>query len=114
MLKKILNLSLLLSLCFVTSCAGLPPDEPLCTEITVERGFCVRMMSGHTFEVNEHMKLNGKTWWEMKPSMVYMPASTWAALKKWIIKTCKNNSQCDGADASWDRTVEIIEDKVKP
>jgi hypothetical protein len=113
-LKKISKLSLLLSLSFVTSCAGLPPDEPLCTEITIARGFCVRMMSGQTFEVNDDVKLNGKTWWDMKPTMVYMPASTWAALKKWIIKTCKNNSQCDSAVASWDRTVEIIDDNVNP
>ena len=112
MLKLILSVLLLSSFLSLISCAGLPPDEPLCTEINPERAYCVRMMSGKQFEISETKKFNGQTWWELKPTVISMPASTWRELKKWIIKICKNNSQCDDAVAGWDRTVKIIDDQV--
>lgn len=100
-------------LLFFGGCAGLPPDEPLCTEITHERGYCVRMMSGKDFEINETEKFKGMTWWEMRPYMIQMPPQTWKELKTWIIKICKNNSQCDDAVSSWERTVEKIDKQAQ-
>lgn len=93
----------------LNSCAGLPPDEPLCVEITMTRGYCVKTMSGDTFVVDEVNLLEGKTWWDMRPTMIQMPASTWAKFKIWINKICKNNSQCDSAVANWQRTVNTID-----
>lgn len=113
MLKLILKTSFVLSLFLLTSCVTVPPDEPICTEITMTRGYCVKIMSGQEFEVNEDNKLNGKTWWEMRPAMIQMPASTWAALKAWIIKSCKGNDKCEKAVANWERTVKIIDDRVE-
>lgn len=111
-LKLILSALLLLSLLFVISCAGTPPNVPLCVELSPERAHCVRIMTSEQFEVNEERKLDGKTWWEHKPSVISMPATTWRELKKWIIKICKNNQACDSQVASWDRTVETIDSKI--
>lgn len=101
-----------LLLCVLSGCAGMPEDRPICTEVSPVEGFCVRIISGKSFTVNESQKYEGKTWWEMRPAMILMPASTWASLKAWIIKTCKNNQQCDKL-ASWQRTVEIIDTQVE-
>lgn len=113
MLKKISKLLSVISLTLLANCAGLPPDEPLCTEITMSRGYCVRMMSGEGFEISDEKLYEGKTWWELRPTMIQMPAKTWKELKKWIIKICKNNSQCDSAVADWERTVHKIDQVVK-
>lgn len=114
MLKKSLKMLSVLSFVLLASCAGNPPDEPLCTELTVSRGYCVRMISGEGFEVDDERLYDGKTWWELRPTMIQMPAKTWAELKKWIIKICKNNNQCDDAVANWERTVDRIDNVVKP
>lgn len=112
MLKKILNLSLVSSFVLLANCAGLPPDEPLCKELTLSRGYCVTTMTGKGFDVDDTHLLDGKTWWEHRPTMIQMPAKTWREFKKWIIKICKNNSQCDDTVAGWDRTVERIDSVV--
>ena len=81
MLRKIsLSLSAL-SLNFLTSCATSPPDIPACIEITMSRGYCINTISAKEFEVNETTKLDGKSWWEARPSMIMLPASSWAKLK---------------------------------
>lgn len=45
--------------------------------------------------------------------MIQMPASTWRELKKWIIKTCKNNDQCESSVSNWERTVNSIDEQVE-
>ena len=113
MLKNILSLLSLISFVFLLSaCAGLPPDKPLCTELSLDRGYCVKMMSGESFEVSDTKPYQGKTWWEMRPTMIRMPLETWVDLKKWIIKICKNNSQCDSAVSNWERTVNKIDEAI--
>ena len=77
------------------------------------RGYCEKTMSGKDFEVNDTQKLNGKTWWELRPTMIQMPATTWKSFKAWINKICKNNDQCDDAVANWERTVNTIDSAVK-
>lgn len=109
-MKRILRaLSAISFALLLEACAGLPPDKPLCTELTPTRAYCVNTMSGADFEVNEVQKLDGKTWWEMRPTNIQMPSQTWKAFKVWINKICKNNSQCDSAVANWERTVNKID-----
>lgn len=91
----------------------MPPDAPFCTEITPDRGYCVWSVSGRDMEVNETNKLEGKTWWELRPTMIRMPISTWKAYKAFIIKTCKKNKKmCDKAISQWERTVHQIDGAV--
>jgi hypothetical protein len=71
------------------------------------------MMSGKSFEISEKTPYQKLTWWEMRPHMIQMPASTWRELKKWIIKTCKNNDQCESSVSNWERTVNSIDEQVE-
>lgn len=69
-------------------------------------------MSGKEINVDETHKLNGKTWWEGRVAMIQMPASSYAQLKAWIIKTCKKVN-CDTAVTSWERTLETVDKNVQ-
>lgn len=110
MLNIISKLLLLSSFALLASCAGLPPDEPMCTEINMTEGFCVHWISGKSFTINEDKKYNGKTWWELRPTMILVPSSSYKNIKPWIIKVCKKHEkQCQQEVSSWERTLNIID-----
>ena len=67
------------------------------------------ILTGREFEVDEENKFENKTWWEMRPAMIQMPASSWAQIKAYIIKTCKKYDICQKEVSSWDRTLNIID-----
>lgn len=70
-------------------------------------------MSSKEFEVNETLKFNDKTWWELRPYMIYMPIHSWAEIKKFIIGICRKTKKCGGKTISnWERTVNVIDDKM--
>lgn len=108
-LKK--SLPLLLSL-LISGCAIKPKDDPLCKELSMTRGYCVNMLSGKAYEVNEEQRLNGKTWWDMRPTNIQMPIDTWKNLKEFIIRVCKKYDNCDENVSSWERTLNVIDEKV--
>lgn len=92
----------------------MPPDKPLFVEISPTEGFGVNIMSGKQITVDDTHKYEGMTWWEMRPYMILMPASTWAPLKAWIIKICKANPrQCDKAVGNWEKTVNTIDKQLE-
>lgn len=113
--KNILKILLgIWSSLLISSCAVTPPDVPLCTEISPSRGYCVNTISSKEFEVNETKKLNGKSWWEHRPLMIYTPVGSWVEIKKFIIKICKKSNMCDGRNiTSWKRTVKAIDKAIK-
>lgn len=97
----------------LTACATKPPDITACVEMSISRGECVRVVSGQRIRVDEDHKLNGKTWWEMRPTNIILPLESWIDLKKFIIKTCKNNkNMCDKEISSWDRSIQHIDDSL--
>lgn len=116
-LRKLTLLSFILSL---SACATNPPDAPICVEMAPDRGYCTRMISGESFEVDEtHPMIDGttgekKTWWEMRPIMLQVPPATWAGIKKFIVKICKKTGQCGDAEiASWNRVTDSVDSKLK-
>ena len=110
MQKTILRLLCAISFTLLASCATPPPNVPVCAELTPDRGSCVYTVTGEQVEINETNKLEGKTWWEMRPAMLQMPASAWAKVKSWIIKVCKKNPKmCEDAVTSWDRTLDNVD-----
>lgn len=114
MLKKFLLISFLLSLNLLASCASKPPDVPVCVEIHPEKGKCIRIMSGETFTVDETHLYDKKTWWDMRPAMIQVPAASWAELKAYIIKMCKKTNVCGKEVPSWDRSLETVDKTLKP
>jgi len=108
-LKKLIPFLILFIL---TSCATNPPDVPLCTEITPARGYCIHTLSSKEYSIDDENLYEGKTWWDLRPTMIFMPSASWAKIKAFIIKVCKKHG-CNGQDiTSWQRTVEIIDNKV--
>lgn len=107
---SVISLSLLISGCAVT-----PPDVPLCTEISPNRGFCVNTISSKEFEINDTQLYNEKSWWDLRPLMIYMPSDSWKEIKSFIIKVCKMSKKCKHKQvSSWERTVKTIDSKVMP
>lgn len=104
---------ILLSVLLLDGCAVKPPDSPLCVEITPTRGSCTKIISGESFDVDDDHKFEDKTWWEHRPAMILMPASTWKELKTYIIKMCKKTNMCDKEITNWERTVDQLDNKIQ-
>lgn len=109
----ILKLLLLISLGLLSSCSITPPDVPLCTQINPDKGYCVNTISSKEFEISKEKPYKGKTWWEIRPYMIYMPTESWVEIKAFIIKICKKSRKCKNKQvSSWNRTIEAIDKKI--
>ncbi len=103
---------------FLSSCAGSPPDVPLCVEISPTRGWCTNTVSNKEFEINDKNPYSFSegqkpmTWWELRPTFVLVPAPSWAKIKAWIIKSCKGTKQCDKEIDSWERKIDSVDQKI--
>ncbi len=118
MLRKSLLMISALSLSLLISCASVP-DIPVCTEISLSRGWCTNTISDQEFFIDElrphsftGKKEDAKTWWELRPYMVYVPFPSWAELKAYIIKQCKRTN-CKEYVASWERKIQGLDDKIQ-
>ena len=85
---------------------------PVCVEISPVKGYCVHTISEKEFYVDHNEKLNGKTWWEMRPAMVFVPPQSWAELKAYVIKVCKKFKECAKDIGSWERKTQQIDSKM--
>lgn len=120
MLKKNLLIpSVLLSSLLISGCASTPPDVPICMELSPTRGWCTYTIKNQEFEISEdkpHTFTEGQkpmTWWELRPTFIYVPSPSWAKLKAWIIKTCKATNQCDKAIGSWQRKIDEVDSRIE-
>ena len=91
----------------------MPPDKPICVETEIYEGHCTKIISGERFVINETNKYEDKTWFEHRPYMLLMPASTWTELKAYIVKACKRYGNCQKEISSWEKTVQIVDDQLK-
>jgi hypothetical protein len=78
----------------------------------MDRGICIETISGRKFDITETEKFENQSWWSMRPSMIMMPATSWAKLKVWIIAQCKKTGACDKEIASWNRTIESVDETL--
>ena len=100
-------LIILLSL-ITYSCAQVP-DVPLCKEINPDKGWCSWTLSQGGFFVDEARPYafdpkkpeQLSTWWEIRPVMIQIPPHSWAELKKFIIKSCRNSKDCPDDVGDW-------------
>lgn len=91
------------------------PDKPVCMEISMTRGFCTNTVSDKEFFIDEDHPYSftgdakdAKTWWQMRPFMLLVPADSWAAFKIYIIQECKRTN-CDQFVQSWDRKINDLD-----
>jgi hypothetical protein len=92
-------------------------DEPVCVEETPDRAYCVTIITGREFFIDDEHPYKGTdgkmyTWWEIRPAMLQLPPGTWHRLKVLLIKLCKDKKAiCDKEVFGWDRTVQKVEAK---
>jgi len=111
-LKNVLLIVLSSSYLFIlSSCSSIKElDVPFCVEVNINKGFCTTPISGKDQWVDDVNLLEGKSWWEMRPTMILIPPTTYAALKSFIIKQCKKNpDMCYKEIPSWDRATTVID-----
>jgi hypothetical protein len=113
MTLKLGNCLVLLPVLILISCSSIDSlDVPLCTRVSASKGFCTYLLSPRDQFVDDTHLLNGKTWFDLQPTMIYVPKESWAAIKKYIIKECKRTNRCDNAVESWDRTITVLDAQV--
>jgi hypothetical protein len=76
------------------------------------KGYCTTIISGKGQTIDDTNKLDGKTWFEMRPEMILVPIETWAALKKYLIMNCRRYKQCNVNIDSWNRSMKTIDSKI--
>ena len=110
-MKSLIVLGSLLSL--LTSCAGVSvPDFPACIELHPAEGYCINTVSSKEFRVSEKNKWEDKTWWELRPYMIYLPHLSWVEIKKFVINVCRKYN-CDKFEiGNWERTVNKIDEAI--
>ena len=99
-----------LAVLLLEGCASVP-DVPVCSQINPSKGYCVYTISEKDFIWDDEHKFEDKTFWEARPYFVYVPAKSWAEIKKFIIKTCKQHKDCQKDIATWDRKLKKIDEK---
>ena len=87
------------------SCAT-PPDVPVCTSLSSERGFCTYTISEKDYFVE------GEAWKKQQAESLLLPAESYAKIKAYILKMCKKTGQCKDL-ASWERKQTKLEKKGK-
>lgn len=102
-----------ISLNFLVSGCATAPNVPICVELGPSRGFCTWTIEDKDQYVDDAHKLNGRSWWEMRPTMIQVPPESWAEIKKFIINTCKQNNNCDSKVRSWDRKLISVDTKLQ-
>ena len=88
------KISLLLLFVILSSCASLP-DVPACVELDINKGYCINTISDIEFAVTDKNNPLKEEWFELRPKMVMLPASSWAKIKAYILKQCERNNSCN-------------------
>jgi hypothetical protein len=94
-----------------------PPDVPICLELSPTRGWCTNTLSDKEFYIDDENPYSfypdqpKMTWWELRPTLLLVPSSSYAALKAYIIKTCRQQ-KCDSKIGAWERRVERIDQRI--
>lgn len=83
------------------------PDVPVCAEINPDKAYCVYTLSDKEQYWDDETLLDGKTYWESKPSLILLPPQSWAKIKSYIIKSCKKYGGCDQGVIDWESKIDI-------
>lgn len=96
-------------------CAAKPKDFKVCVEMSMERGECMKVMSGQKIRIDQEHKNpeTGQSWWDMRPTNLILPLESWIDIKKFIIKLCKQNQgMCDKEVSTWERSIQKVDENL--
>ena len=104
---------------YLFGCAS-APNVPVCTELSMTRGWCTNTISDEEFYIDdEHPHSftgdpkDAKTWWELRPYMVLLPTPSWVEVKSYIIKRCKQDGNCQDGVGNWERKINQMDEKLR-
>lgn len=81
----------------ITSCSTPAeiPNVPVCLPEDYDDGICEYTMDRKMIEINNSNKLyQGMTWSELLERSLVIPASSWAAIKVYILEQCAKEPSC--------------------
>jgi hypothetical protein len=82
-------------------------------ELDISKAFCTTPISGKDQIIDDTHLLEGKTYWDIRPTMILIPPSSYAAIKSFILKQCKRNpDMCDKEIPAWDRATESVDKQI--
>ena len=87
------KLCLMLFISLLVSCANLP-DFVTCKELTPSSAKCIKVISEEKFDWNDDNLVNGKSYWEIRPTLLQIPADSYAELKAYLLKNCRRYQNC--------------------
>lgn len=104
---------------FGMACASVP-DVPICVDltntpgnVTKQQGWCAwTITQKEQFVDNDTNLLGGKRWSEVKMVSLLVPPDSWAKLKSYIIKNCKQNKGCNNDIGKWQRKTATFDSKL--
>lgn len=68
----------------------------------MSKGLCKFTLSNETIIIDDEHPYEGETWFDIRKKALTVPAKSWAKIKAWMIKMCKQY-KCDVDISSWDR-----------
>lgn len=112
--KSYSSISLLLLLGFLASaCTSLKvPDDPVLVEISPRKAFAVWTVTDKSQYVDDFNLLDGKTYWDLRPTLVLLPPKTWKDIKVFIIDSCKMLDTCQKDIAKWQKKIDSIDEQL--
>lgn len=102
-----MHLRNLLSLLLISSCANVP-DVIICRQVNPSSAFCTHTISDTDIVIDDTHLYNNKTWIDEKLETVIVPVESWSEIKKYIIKKCKQNKDCNSQIGKWQSKVDKI------
>jgi hypothetical protein len=80
-----------------------------CKELSTSKAACIRVVSEEKIIWNDDNKINGKSYWEVRPTLIQIPPDSWADLKAFILKSCKRYGNC----AELDGKIKAVDENLK-
>ena len=98
LMLAIRDIMVLLFIAFLLSSCATPPNKPICKKVDYNRAYCVNIVSSKPFYWDDENRYEGVTFFDAEPTMILVPPTTWAALKSYILKQCKQSKGCKFTD----------------
>jgi hypothetical protein len=116
-MKTQIHITLIILLSYVFAmmlcgCSTPIPDSSVCVEMDINRARCTTIMTGKNFTIDDMHLFGGKTYWEMRPQMILVPAQSWAEIKEFILKICNQSHMCSDNVGNWQTTVGTLQDEL--
>lgn len=99
-------------ICLALTACATPPDVPICVDLDTQ-GYCIWTISNHEQYVDETNLLLGEPWSKVKSTSLLVPSKSWAQIKEFILKVCKQHKDCRDNIGLWSSSAESIDKSLQ-